>query len=55
MDTLTEADLRALQRARETLAEPHGYEPDDLAAQVGALKFHLAELAELVERLAGTS
>jgi hypothetical protein len=48
---LTESDKRAVARARELLAEPHGRDAYDLAKRVGALEWWLGDILGLVARL----
>lgn len=51
MPELTDDQIRTIRRAREVLAEEHGWEPGDLAARIGALTWHLGDLLALVDQL----
>lgn len=53
--TISDDGRRALDRAREVLAEPYGADVMDLAKRVGALEWHLREMIALAERLGGAA
>ena len=52
---LTPSQQGSLDRAREALAQEHGYDPGAMAARIGCLGWHLEEMLALVGQLTGAA
>jgi hypothetical protein len=54
MTGLTGDQAASVERAREVLGQPHEYDLAGMAARIGALEYHVAELLALAEYLGGS-